>query len=145
LVYVVNGGSNEVWIVNPERQTVVSKLGVGEAPIGIAITPDGSRIFVSNSRSSDLTVIDARSGSVLVSIPVGKAPFGVAVSPDGKRVFVVNTGAKSVSVLPVDLSSLQTNVIQVDKGCIDIKVLPDNYTVVVTSEQTDSLLIARAP
>jgi len=78
----------------------------GEAPDGIAITPDAKRVFVANSRTNDLSVIDTQLMSVKATIPVGKSPFGVTVSPDGKRVFVVNTDSRNVQVLPTDLSDL---------------------------------------
>ncbi len=145
LVYVVNGGSNEVWVVNPEKKAVTTKITVGEAPDGIAITPDGNRIFVSNSRSNDVSVIDTQLGKVVVTIPVGKRPFGITVSPDGKRVFVVNTESRTVSILPADLTSLQAQSFNVEKGPVDIEVAPDNRTVLVVNEQSHSLTVADMP
>lgn len=145
LVYVVMGGDNEVWVVDPEQLTVVKKIVVGEAPDGIAITPDGSRVFVANSRSNDLSVIDARMNRVLVTIPVGKMPFGVAVSPDGKRVFVVNSASRNVSVLPTDLSSLQARTFKVDKGPTNIIADPDNRTMYVVNELSNTIVVTDVP
>jgi YVTN family beta-propeller protein len=145
LVYVVMGGSNEVWVVDPDGQSVVQKIPVGEAPDGIAITPDGKRAFVANSQTNDLTVIDAQLMKVLITVPVGKSPFGVDISPDGKRAFVVNTGSKNVSIVPVDLSSLDFNAFDVDKGSTNIKVGPDNRTVYVVSESLNSIMVAEIP
>jgi YVTN family beta-propeller protein len=145
LVYVVMGGENEVWVVDPDKEAVINKIQVGEAPDGIAITPDGSRIFVSNSRTNDLSVIDAELMRVLVTVPIGKLPFGVAVSPDGKRVFVVNAGSRQVSVLPTDLSSLQGKTFKVDKDPTDIQVGPDNRTVYVVNERSNTIVVADVP
>jgi YVTN family beta-propeller protein len=145
LVYVLMGGDNEVWVVDPERLVVVEKIAVGEAPDGIAITPNGRRIFVANSRSNDLSVIDAQMMRPLVTIPVGKMPFGVAVSPDGKRVFVVNSASRNVSVLPTNLSSLQAGTFKVDKGPTNIIVGADNRTVYVVNELSNSIVVTDVP
>ena len=124
---------------------MVAKIPVGEGPDGIAITPDGKRLFVANSRTHDLSIIDAEMLRVLVTVPIGKMPFGVAVSPDGKRVFVINAQSRTVSVLPADLSSLSGHTFDIDKGSTDILVAPDNRTVYVVSEATNSILVADVP
>jgi len=145
LVYVIMGGDNEIWVVDPESLTVVKKIAVGEAPDGIAITPDGKRVFVANSRSNDLSVIDARMNRILVTIPVGKMPFGVAVSPDGNRVFVVNSASRNVSVLPTDLSRLEAKTFKVDKGPTSVVVGSDNRTVYVVNELSNTIVVTDAP
>ena len=67
------------------------------------------------------------------------------MSPNGKRVFVVNTQSRTVSVLPTDLSTLQALTFTVEKGPVDVKVAPDNRTIVVVNEQSSSLTIADVP
>jgi YVTN family beta-propeller protein len=141
-VFVVMGGNNEVWVVDPERKAVINKIAVGEAPDGIAITPDGRRVFVANSLSGDLSVIDTQVMKVLITVPIGKMPFGVAVSNDGKRVFVVSNTSRNVSILPADLSSLDPETFEVDRGPTDIKIAPDNRTAYVVNELSDSIVIA---
>jgi YVTN family beta-propeller protein len=145
LVFVLMGGSNEVWVVDPNKQRVINKIPVGDGPDGIAITPDGKRVFVANSRTNDLSVIDAQLMRVLITVPIGKMPFGIAVSPDGKRVFVVNTGSHTVSILSADLSDLNNQLVSVEKGSTDIEVASDNRTLYVISEETNALSVIDAP
>jgi YVTN family beta-propeller protein len=140
-VFVLMGGINEVWVIDPANQNVVGKIPVGDGPDGIAVTPDGKRVFVANSRTGDLTVIDAETLRVQITIPVGKMPFGVAVSPDGKQVFVVNTGSRTLTALPADFSNLSGQIFPIDKGSTDVKVSPDGRTVYVLSESGNSILI----
>lgn len=142
LIYVTMGGSNEVWVIDPNSKQIKNKITVGEAPDGIAITPDGKRVFVANSKSGDLSVIDAQANSVLLTIPIGKAPFGVAISNDGKKVFVVNYESRNVAILPTDLSTLDPEKFEVDRGPTDIKVAPSNRTVYVVNEVSDTIIIA---
>jgi DNA-binding beta-propeller fold protein YncE len=72
-------------------------------------------------------------------------PFGVAVSPDGKRVFVVNVGTRNVSIFPTDLSSLEGQTFNVERGPTDIKIAPDNRTVYVVNELSNSITVADIP
>jgi YVTN family beta-propeller protein len=144
-VYVVIGGDNQVWVVDPERAAVINKIDVGKAPDGIAIAPDGKRAYVANSQSNDLTIIDTSNMRVQVTIPVGTMPFGVAVAPDGRRVFVVNNGSRNVSIIPTDLSNLKAASFKVEKGPTNIVVGPDSRTVYVVNELSNSIIVADVP
>jgi YVTN family beta-propeller protein len=65
-------------------------LGVGRAPTGIAVSPDGQQAYVANTGSRTISVIGLRSGArVLPPIPVDGAPTNLALTPDGKKIFVV--------------------------------------------------------
>ena len=46
--YVANTGSNSVSVIDTTSNTVVATVGVGDYPIGVAITPDGTRAYVTN-------------------------------------------------------------------------------------------------
>ena len=144
-IYVVMAGSNEVWVVDPEKRLVTNKIPVGEGPDGIAITPDGKKVFVANSRSGDISIIDAQTKVVQISIPVGKMPFGVEISRDGKRVFVANHDSNNIAVFPSDLSSLEPEKFAVDRGPTDINIGPDNKTVYVVNEISSSIVILEIP
>jgi YVTN family beta-propeller protein len=53
---------------------------VGEGPQGLAITPDGERVYVANFGSNTVTVIDtATDKTVGMPVPVGVAPRGVGI------------------------------------------------------------------
>jgi YVTN family beta-propeller protein len=56
---------------------------VGINPEGIAITPDGTRVYVTNSGSgaNNVSVIDTATNTVVASVAVGTTPFGLAISP----------------------------------------------------------------
>ena len=62
----------------------------GVLPFGLALAPDGKRLYVAESGLNALGVLDAASGAVLGHLPTGWYPAGVAVSPDGRRVYVSN-------------------------------------------------------
>ena len=69
-------------------------------PRGIAVSPDGNRLYVTDGAGNRLFVIDTTANHAVVGIvPVGKKPYGVAVSQDSKRVYVANTDDNTVSVI----------------------------------------------
>jgi YVTN family beta-propeller protein len=45
----------------------------------MAITPDGSKLYVANGRSNSVSVIDTGTDKVLREIPVGERPWGVVI------------------------------------------------------------------
>jgi YVTN family beta-propeller protein len=51
------------------------------APPGVAITPDGKRVYVANNGDGTVSVITTATGSVSAPITVGKNPGGVAMCP----------------------------------------------------------------
>ena len=65
-------------------------------PGGIALSPDGSKLYVTSDAIDRLHVVTLANGSV-VSVPVGDSPVGVATDPDG-RIYVANTSAGTVTV-----------------------------------------------
>jgi len=61
---------------------------------GLAVSPDGRRLYVALSKRNTVTVIDIGSESVIATVPVGVAPFRIVVSPDSKTIFVANRGGR---------------------------------------------------
>jgi YVTN family beta-propeller protein len=58
---------------------VVASIPVGERPWGVALTPDGSKLYVASGRSNAITVVSTAKRVVTQTIPVGERPYGVAV------------------------------------------------------------------
>jgi YVTN family beta-propeller protein len=50
-----------------------------ETPHGIAITPDGTKVYVANTGSNNVSVIATDNHTVITTIPVGEVPEGVAI------------------------------------------------------------------
>jgi YVTN family beta-propeller protein len=66
-------------------------VAVGTAPTGIAISPDGARVYVANRDSSNLSVFDALTGNAVGSpVALGAGPLAVAIHPQGTTAYVSN-------------------------------------------------------
>ena len=76
--------------------TAVTTITVGTGPIGVAVSPDGSSVWVTNCNGTTVSRINTTTNAV-TSITVGNNPQGVAVSPDGSSVWVSNGGDGTVS------------------------------------------------
>ncbi|MBI3962860.1 MAG: YncE family protein [Deinococcus sp.] len=78
---------------------VIATVRVREAPLGVAGSPDGSRVYVTNQFDSTVSVIDTTSNRVTATVRIESGPIGVAVSPDGLQIYVANIGSITVSVI----------------------------------------------
>ena len=89
--------SGQVYVIHTATNTVVgSPIPVGSVPRGVAVTPDGSKVYVANAGISPLnntvSVIDTKTNTVVGSpITVGTGPiaFGLFIQP--VLVFSANT------------------------------------------------------
>ncbi len=64
---------------------------------GLAVSPDGMRLYIALSKRNVVTVVDIASERVVATVPVGVAPFRIVVSPDNKTIFVANRGGRHPS------------------------------------------------
>lgn len=62
-------------MIDAPTNTVTADIPVAPQPPGVAVSPDGSRVYITNNAVvGTVSVIDARSDSVIAAIPVGSAP-----------------------------------------------------------------------
>ena len=63
-----------------------------EIPSGLALSADGTRLYVCGNLSNQLLELDAASGKVLRTFPVGVAPYDVLLT--GGKAYVSNWGGR---------------------------------------------------
>ena len=68
----------------------------------IALSPDGTRLYVANTPADTVDVIDTSLNRVITRVAVGIDPVGIAIRPDGSEVWVANHISDSVSVIDSD-------------------------------------------
>jgi YVTN family beta-propeller protein len=96
--YVPESGSDIIRVVDTATRSIVSTQVVGAAPAGVAISPDGTVVFVANRLDGTVTAMTA-TGSILATIPVGNQPQGLAFDRAADRVYVTNSADDSVSAI----------------------------------------------
>jgi YVTN family beta-propeller protein len=118
--YVTNSNSNNVSVIDPATQRVVATVDVGQTPLGIAISPDGSHIYVANNFGNSISVIDTSRNAVVATIQGVMRPIGVAVTPDGKRLYAWSAPQwNSISVIDTATNQVVSAVsVEPGVGCL---------------------------
>ncbi|ABD11942.1 hypothetical protein ThrDRAFT_03386 [Frankia casuarinae] len=62
--YVASIRTGQVLVVDPLAGVVSAAIGVGVLPFGVAVAPDGSRVYVTNFGGNDVSVVDTATGAV---------------------------------------------------------------------------------
>jgi len=96
-----------VSVVDLATGRVSAEIETGLHPAGLALSPDGKRLYVACANADAVTAIDTARGQVLGAIPVrpdpalpyGSASNAVAVAPDGKTLYVANGGNNAIAVV----------------------------------------------
>ncbi len=87
--YVANTGSGTISVItvnarNGHISGTPKNIPVGTEPYGLAVTPNGKKLYVSNARSNSISVIDTATDTVIKTIEnVGFEPRGLAITNDG--------------------------------------------------------------
>jgi PQQ-dependent catabolism-associated beta-propeller protein len=103
--FVTDELGSSITLIDAHRHTVVGTLelpskGAPTRPMGVALAPDGRRLYVSTGRGSTVAVIDVATRQLVTMIGnVGTRPWGIAVSPDGKRLYTANGPSNDVSII----------------------------------------------
>src|SRR3989304_2505636 len=161
--YVTNSGTdaepgNTVSVIDVEQSVidpanaVIATVIVGTRPGVIAISPDGSRVYVANLNSNTVSVIDVEksvldpSNAVIdtVSENVGPTPIGIAITGDNSKLYVANFGTSSSPAHTVSVIDIATNrvvtTVTVKPNPIAILIAPDNSRVYVANADTITVI-----
>jgi len=83
-----NSAGDNIHIIDPATHKVVGEIKGVEAPHGIAVAPDGSKIYVSEQANKTVVVYDGKTLQVTKRIPLSGNPNLVDITPDGRWVYV---------------------------------------------------------
>jgi len=101
-----------VAVVDTVSRQVLRSIEVPAGPHGLAIAPDGRRVYVSSDGDAVVSVIDTQSDEIVDAVDVGQTPHGLAITPDGSRVLVAGFGTDRVLAIDTrnDQIAWQANV-----------------------------------
>jgi YVTN family beta-propeller protein len=104
-----------VEMIDTTTNTVTATIPMTRAPggavAGIAISPDGTRVYVGAADGNELFAIDTATNSIAATITTSNtATVDLAISPDGSRVYAAGwVYGVYDSVYYVDVINTQTN------------------------------------
>src|SRR5215471_14621433 len=102
---IANNGTVSVY--DTAAQQIVKNIELGLHPSAMALSPDGTLLYLANANSDSISVIDTAADSVVKTIdvrpdssaPLGSAPNAIAVSEDGQTLYVANAGNNAIAVV----------------------------------------------
>jgi YVTN family beta-propeller protein len=141
-----DGGSVRLYrVADKQLQWSPTSFGAGIAPLGVAFSPDGARIYVAVANlaaatAGTLEVLDVATGGSIDSDAVGLMPTSVAVTPDGNLVHVANKDSGTVSVYNTQTRNVESTV-TVGAGPTGIAISPDGARVYVANRGSNSVSV----
>ncbi len=131
-----------------EPKNVASASTDVSGPSEIAVSPDGTSVYVTHSYSGKISQynIDSETGELEskgAPVNAGNGPTGVAVSPDGSSLYATNYLSDNVSQYDIDSETgeLESKGAPVDAGNWpdSIAVSPDGASAYVTNSSDDNV------
>jgi YVTN family beta-propeller protein len=117
---------------------VTATITVGSLPGGqgggIAITPDGSKVYVVNEGGGTVSVISTTTNAVTATVTVGAGPVSVAITPSGAVAYVASYTANTITPITVATNTAGTTISTSSPNCIAIT--PDASTAYVCNYTT---------
>jgi YVTN family beta-propeller protein len=147
-VYVTNGGSDTVTVLDVVNVRVDRELPVGHDPVAVAANPTRNEIYIVNSGAAapadgSVSVIDAEHNAVVATIPLHRQPVSIDLNSAGTIAYVADSSSNSVSV--VDLSA-RRELTQIPAGDqpVAARLAPDGKSLVVADQGGNSVTIIDA-
>src|SRR5262252_9900891 len=148
-VIQTNSAGDNIHIINPATNKVVAEIKGVEAPHGVVVAPDNSRIYVSEQAENTVTVFDGKTLQVTKRIPLSGNPNLIDITPDGRWIYVAIAltyddysefpqikANPSGGVDVIDAASLQkVKTIALRGGIHDLNVTPDGKYVIAGSSR----------
>ncbi|GMU04361.1 c-type cytochrome [Corallococcus caeni] len=141
-VYVTNRGGRSVSVIRKGDAVEAARIPVGVEPTGLAVSPDGSTLYVVNSAThqsaarGSLTAIDTGTLTVRWELPLGEEPRGIALLEDGRKAAV--SLFRQGDVVTVDLSD--ANKPKVMRDGTDLNTKANRPPSSVTSPLADEVI-----
>ena len=79
IAYVSHGEDNKITVIDTGRQAVTGTLFLVAPAIGLALSPDGTRLYAAQVQANAIQALDAATSFELGTISVGTAPDALIV------------------------------------------------------------------
>jgi YVTN family beta-propeller protein len=119
--YLTEPNNDALLVLDTATGRLLASIGVGSDPSGLALSPDGSQVWVvdttlsspggllptGSSGTGSVSVVSTSTDGVIGTVDVGDGPIDVAFSPDGRTAYVTDNGfLEPGSVSVVDTATL---------------------------------------
>jgi YVTN family beta-propeller protein len=104
-IYVGNGNSNYVNVINGTTNQLAGNIAVPSDPYAMAIDPATGELYALDEQSANVSVINTTSNVVVANISVGMYPVALAFGPMDQDAYIVDAGIASGNVSVIDVAN----------------------------------------
>lgn len=108
LAFTALRGEDVISVVDTETRGEMARIAVGDEPIQVLLSRDGSTLYASNLGSNEISVISTATFQEIRRIQTAIEPLDMALSPDGRRLYATNSGAGALTLIDVESASART-------------------------------------
>ncbi|MGH7561107.1 MAG: YncE family protein [Gemmatimonadales bacterium] len=101
-LWVTLGDSDQLVEVDPYGYREIRRITVDPRPHGLAISPDGAKVYLASDKTGNFQVVDARTGRITGQIPIGNDPNQMTLTKDGRFAYVPIRGDSKIAVVELD-------------------------------------------
>jgi YVTN family beta-propeller protein len=115
-IYVANSGNGTVYAISFVSNAITNTITVGGAPVSMAETPDGQKVYVANAGigGGNASVVSINSVDKSLNPPIAASttapwtsPVWVASRSDSQRVYVLDKGSGFVSAIDTSVDAVK--------------------------------------
>jgi YVTN family beta-propeller protein len=139
-LFPTSGFSKNVTLIDPVHRARAGVFSINGSASGLAISPDGSLLYVAVPDRQAIYALRATDGVVSMVIPVNNTPYGLTLSPDGRRIYAVDSRNDSVTVVDVP-GRRQVAELMTGARPADVAVSPDGGTAFVANYGDDTISV----
>lgn len=138
----INLGSSQYHALDGRGREAARRDGKGEFafPAGIAVSPDGARMYVAENLSNKVAVVELGTQKVSTKIEVGEYPYDCVISNDGRLVYVSNWGSRTVSVIDTKINEV-VGTLFVGDHPNDLELTRDGRTLYVANANSNTISV----
>lgn len=141
-IFVTDFGTG-LTAIDVATDTVLATIDLGTTGAGIAISPNGQRLYVALIATDKIAVLDSRSLRLVNRYQAGVGPLGIAVSPDGSALYVTNQLEDTVTKIDAATGATIALGVTEDRPT-GIAVTADGRRVVIANQGSDSVTVLNA-
>jgi YVTN family beta-propeller protein len=127
---------NEIFVVDITNMTVIKELLLPAfgVPHGIALTHDGTILYVANLTADRISIVDAVNDEFVedIVLPQGTEPMQTSISPDGLYLYISARGTNMLMVIDTETKAVVAEV-PMAAGPMHIAVSSDGNKIYIPS------------
>ena len=122
--YVANIGSDSITVIDLAPGEAAGKkvadVATGAGAEGIAVSRDGSQVWVTNREDDDVVLVDPKSLEVVARLEAGSFPIRAELTPDQRWLLVTNARGGSLTVIDTEKREVERT-LDLGQGASDVE------------------------